>query len=105
MTIPFESYRAITAGGSSPFDPGEGRALTRRSFPTSQRGEDCVEAVGQCCRSWLQDQRRLDLDDAVVPYCRDRIPAGSLPDFVRNDPFAAPRGENDVGGCGDHIMW
>ena len=54
MTIPFESYRAITAGGSSPFDPGEGRALTRRSFPTSQRGEDCVRpsvrAAGPGCR-------------------------------------------------------
>src|SRR5580704_10508457 len=97
MTIPFESYWEITAGGSSPFDTGEGGALTRRSLPTSQRGEDCVEAVGQGRRSRLQNQRRFDLGDAVVPYRRDRIPAGSLPDLVRNDLLAAPRGENDVG--------
>src|ERR1700720_1268112 len=103
MTIPFESYRAITAGGSSRFDTGEGRALTR--FSTPQRGEDRVEAVGQGRRSWLQNQRRFDLDDAVVPSRRDRIPAGSLPDLVRNDLLAAPRGENDVGRRHDHIMW
>jgi len=71
----------------------------------SQRGEDRVEAVGQGRRSWLQNQRRFDLDDAVVPYRRDRIPAGSLPDLVRNDLLAAPRGENDVGRRHDHIMW
>src|ERR1700726_927725 len=105
MTIPFESYRAITAGGSSPFDTGEGRALTRRSFPRSQRGEDSVEAVGQGRRSWLQDERRLDLDDAAIPYCRDRIPSGSLSDLVQNDLLAAPRGDNDVGRRSDHVMW
>src|ERR1700730_13209056 len=103
MTIPFESYRAITAGGSSRFGTGEGRALTR--FTTSQRGEDRVEAVGQGRRSWLQNQRRFDLDNAVVPYRRDRIPAGSWPDLVRNDLLAAPRGENHVGRRHDHIMW
>src|ERR1700730_2739734 len=105
MTIPFERYRAIPAGGSSPFATGAGRALPRRSFPMSQRGEDCVEAVGQCRRSRLQNQRRFDLDNAVVPHRRDRIPAGSLPDLVRNDLLAAPRGENDVGRRHDHIMW
>src|ERR1700730_18421924 len=105
MTIPFESYRAITGGGSSPFDTGESRALTRRSFPMSQRGEDCVEAVGQGRRSWLQDERRLDLDDAAIPYCRDRIPSGSLSDLVQNDLLAAPRGDNDVGRRSDHVMW
>src|SRR3984893_11209663 len=105
MTIPFESYRAITGGGSSPFDTGESRALTRRSFPMSQRGEDCVEAVGQGRRSWLQDERRLDLDDAAIPYCRDRIPAGSLPDLARNDLLAAPRRDNDVGRRSNHVMW
>src|ERR1700730_13909413 len=98
MTIPFESYRAITAGGSSPFDTGEGRAM-------SQRGEDCVEAVGQGRRSWLQDERRLDLDDAAIPYCRDRIPSGSLSDLVQNDLLAAPRGDNDVGRRSDHVKW
>src|SRR3984893_2922214 len=103
MTIPFESYRAITAGGSSRFDTGEGRALTR--FSTPQRGEDRVEAVGQGRRSWLQNQRRFDLDDAVVPYRRDRIPAGSLPDLIRNDLLAAPRGENDVGRGSDYVPW
>src|ERR1700730_16919785 len=105
MTIPFESYRAITAGGSSPFDTGEGRALTRRSFPMSQRGEDCVEAVGQGRRSRLQNQRRFDLDDAAIPYSRDRIPAGSLPDLARNDLLAAPRRDNDVGRRSNHVMW
>src|ERR1700726_978014 len=105
MTILFESYRAITAGGSSPFDTGEGRALTCRSFPRSQRGEDSVEAVGQGRRSWLQDERRLDLDDAAIPYCRDRIPSGSLSDLVQNDLLAAPRGDNDVGRRSDHVMW
>src|ERR1700730_5505459 len=105
MTIPFESYRAITGGGSSPFDTGESRALTRRSFPMSQRGEDCVEAVGQGRRSWLQDERRLNLDDAAIPYCRDRIPSGSLSDLARNDLLATPRGDNDVGRRSDHVMW
>src|ERR1700730_9166819 len=45
------------------------------------------------------------LDDVVVPYRRDRIPAGSLPDLARNDLLAAPRGENDVGRRSDHVMW
>ena len=71
----------------------------------SQRGEDCVEAVGQGRRSWLQNQRRFDLDDAAIPYCRDRIPAGSLSDLVQNDLLAAPRGDNDVGRRSYHVMW
>ena len=71
----------------------------------SQRGEDCVEAVGQGRRSWLQDQRRLDLDDAAIPYCRDRTPSGSLSDLVQNDLLAAPRGDNDVGRRSDYVMW
>src|SRR4030081_3642240 len=76
-----------------------------RSIPMSQCGENCIEAIGQCCGSWLQYQRRFDLDDSIVTYRRDRIPAGSLPDFIRNDLLAAPRGENDVGRRSDHVLW
>jgi hypothetical protein len=71
----------------------------------SQCSEDCIEAVRQCRGSRLQDQRRFDLDDAVVSNRRDRIPAGSLPNLVGNNLFAAPRGENDVGRSSDHILW
>src|SRR4030081_2316058 len=70
----------------------------------SQCGENCIEAIGQCCGSWLQYQRRFDLDDSIVTYRWDRIPPGSLPDFVRNDLLAAPRGENDVGRRSDHVL-
>src|SRR6202035_2033821 len=70
-----------------------------------QCGENCIEAIGQCCGCWLQYQRRFDLDDSIVSYRRDRIPAGSLPDFIWNDLLAAPRGENDVGRGSNHVLW
>ena len=80
-------------------------ARSARSFVRSQCGEDCIETVGQCRGSWLQDKRRLDLDDAVIPYRRDRVPTGSLPDLVRNDFLPAPdcpaprQVDQDVSDC------
>src|SRR5262249_46139216 len=76
-----------------------------RSIPMSQRVQDCIEAVGQSRGSRLQDQRRFDFDDAVIPYRRNCVPSGPLPDPVGNDLLAAPRGENDVGCGNNHILW
>src|ERR1700730_2031328 len=70
-----------------------------------QCGENCIEAIGQCCGSWLQYQRRFDLDNSLVLHRRDRIPAGSSPDLIRNDLLAAPRGENDVGHGSNYVPW
>jgi len=71
----------------------------------SQCGEECIEAVGQRCGSRLQDQRRFDLDDAVVSHRRNCSPAGSLTDLARNDLLATPRGENDFGRGSNHLLW
>jgi hypothetical protein len=71
----------------------------------SQCGENCIEAIGQCCGSWLQYQRRFDLDDSIVSYRWDRIPPGPLSDFIRNDLLATPRGENDVWRRSNHVIW
>src|ERR1700748_3419459 len=53
------------------------RLASRWRRPPTRR-DDRIEAVGQCCRAGLQDQRRFDLDDAVVAHGRDRIPTRAL---------------------------
>src|SRR6185437_7411785 len=55
-----------------------------------QCGEDGVQAVGQRGRTGLQDQRRLDLDNAVVAHCRNLVPARPTTNTVRNHFLAAP---------------
>ena len=62
-----------------------------------QRLHDRIQPVGQRRRARLQDQRRLDLDDAVVAHRRDVAPARPLPDPVGHDLLAAPGGEDHVG--------
>jgi hypothetical protein len=84
---------------------GSDNSFPKLSSTTTQRGEDCVKAVGQCRGSWLEDQRRFNLNDTVIPNRRDHIPSGSLPDLVRNNLLAAPRGENDIGRRSDHVLW
>src|ERR1700730_7592083 len=60
-----------------------------------------VRAAGPGCRISAD----LISNDAAIPYCRDRIPSGSLSDLVHNDLLAAPRRDNDVGRRSDHVMW
>jgi hypothetical protein len=55
-----------------------------------QRRDDGIESVGQRGRPWLENQRRLDLDNAIVAHSRNVAPARPLPDFVGYDFLAAP---------------
>ena len=69
-----------------------------------QRLHDRIQPIGQRRRSRLQDDRRLDLDDAVVAHRRDIAPARTLPDAIRHDLLAAPGREDHVGrGFAHHI--
>src|SRR6202022_3508716 len=57
---------------------------------------DAIYPVGQRGGTGLQDQRRFDLDDAVVTDSWNLVPARPLSDLVRNDFLAAPRRQNHI---------
>ena len=61
-----------------------------------QRRDDRIQPIRQRSGSGLQDQRRLDLDDAVVTNGRNLVPARPLSDFIRNDLLAVPGRQDDI---------
>src|SRR5438046_2551818 len=85
---PFEEAAHVRFGSQSGPPVSFVEACKHPSRP--QRLHDRIKPIGQRRRSRLQDQRRFDLDDAVVAHRRDFIPAGPLPDTLRHDLLAAP---------------
>ena len=67
-----------------------------------QRLHNRIQPIGQRRRSGLQDQRRLDLDNAVVAHRRNFVPARPPPDPVRHHLLAAPRRQDHIGRCVAH---
>src|SRR6202022_2285458 len=63
---------------------------------------DAILSAGQRGGPGLQDQRRFDLDDAVVTDSWNLVPARPLSDLVRNDFLAAPRRQDHIRLSGAH---
>src|SRR5438093_332232 len=53
----------------------------------------------------LQDDRRLDLHNAIVAHRRDVAPARTLPDAIGHDLLAAPGGKDHIGRGFAHHVW
>src|SRR5260370_10353986 len=64
--------------------------------------DDRIEPIRQRGRTGLQDQRRFDLDDAVVTDGGDLAPARPFPDLVRHDLFTTPRRQDHIGRSSAH---
>ncbi len=80
--------------------PSVCRASRRRACRSRQgikRRDDGIEPVDQRRRSRLQDDRRLDFDDAIVADRRAGHSSRALPDLVANDLLAAPGRQDDIG--------
>src|SRR5437763_1854738 len=70
-----------------------------------QRLHDRIESIGQRRRPRLQDDRRLDLHNAIVAHRRDVAPARTLPDAIGHDLLAAPGGKDHIGRGFAHHGW
>jgi hypothetical protein len=77
-------------------------ASGENSISRPQRRDNRIQPVGERGRTGLQDQRRFDLDNAVVADRRNLVSARPFFDPVRHDFLAAPRCQNDIGGGGAH---
>ena len=63
-----------------------------------------LHPLGQRRRPRLEDVRGLDLVDLPVPHGRELVPSSAGRDLLAPDRLAAPRPDDDVRRCGNHLL-
>src|ERR1700686_4084027 len=96
--------RRMGRNNQSSFEVRKSSRLRMTGSLWPQPRDDPTQSVGERGGCGLQNQGRLDLDDAAVADGRNLVPARPLSDSVWNDFLAAPRREDYIRRRGAHYL-